>query len=77
VRNILKFLGRVGKGGATIAGAVLGLGGAAAAAGNDQLAGCISLLLKQPEGMLTVGGALLLLFGLGRKAGWIAGKTSL
>lgn len=76
--NLLKTLGKLGKGAATIVGAVLGVGGvgAAVASGNKQIADCVSVLLSQPEGALTMIGVVLLLFGIGRKAGWVAGKDS-
>ncbi len=76
--NILKTLGKVGKGFATIAGAVLGIGGvgAAVASGNDQIASCVTLILSQPEGVVMSVGVVLLLFGYGRKAGFIAGKET-
>jgi len=72
--GILRTLGKVGKGFATIAGSVLGVGGlgAAVVGGNDQLAACVTTLLSQPEGASTMIGVLLLAFGIGRKAGWIA-----
>lgn len=69
MKNILKVLGRLGKGGATIAGAVLGLGGAAFGGGDD-LGKCIEVAVKQPAATATFLGASLLLFGIGRKAGW-------
>lgn len=77
--NILKTIGKLGKGAATIVGAVLGVGGvgAAVASGNEQIAACITTILSQPEGAVTMLGVVLLLFGVGRKAGWIASKGTL
>lgn len=79
MKNILRVLGKIGKGGASIIGAVLGVGGigAAVASGNEQVASCVTTMLSQPEGAVTMIGVVLLLFGVGRKAGWIAGKESL
>lgn len=75
--KILRTLGKVGKGFATVAGAVLGVGGvgAAVANGNEQIAACVTALLAQPEGVITMLGVVLLLFGVGRKAGWLAGSA--
>lgn len=76
MKNILKVLGRVGKGAVSLIGAALGLGGvgAAVASGNEQIAACVTTVLSQPEGVVTMVGVVLLLFGVGRKAGFIAGK---
>ena len=73
MKNVLKFLGKLGKGGATIAGAVLGVGGIAAG-GGDMLANCIGELLKQPDSAITTAGIVLFLLGFGRKAGYITAK---
>lgn len=74
MRKILGTLGKVLKGGATIVGAVLGVGGVAIGASSDNgaaIAHCISELAKQPDGILAGLGAVIFLFGFGRKAGWI------
>jgi hypothetical protein len=78
VRNILKALGKIGKGGASIVGAVLGVGGigAAVAGGDEQIAACISTVLSQPAGTVTLVGVALLVFGIGRKAGFVVGKEA-
>ncbi len=78
MRKLLGGIGKLGKGFATIAGTVLGVGGVGAAVtgGNEQIAACITTLLSAPEGVLTVAGVALVLFGVGRKAGWVAGTTA-
>ena len=78
MNGVLKFLGKFGKGAASIVGTVLGVGGigAAVAGGNKQIGDCVATMLSQPEGAVTMIGVVLLLFGVGRKAGWIAGKAT-
>lgn len=73
IKGLLRTLGKLGKGGATIAGAVLGLGGAAFG-GGDELGKCVEVVLHQPAGTATFLGVALALFGLGRKAGWVGGQ---
>lgn len=73
MKNILKVLGSLGKGGLTVVGTVLGVGGVAAG-GGDMLAQCISELTKQPDGAIAAVGIVLALLGIGRKAGYIAGE---
>lgn len=75
LKGLLRTLGKLGKGGATIAGAVLGLGGAAFGGGDD-LGKCIEVVLHQPAGAATFLGVALALFGIGRKAGWVGGQAS-
>lgn len=78
MKKLLAAIGKLGKGAATIVGAVLGVGGitlGAATGGNDQLAACVSELMKQPDTALTTIGVAVFLFGVGRKAGWI-GRSS-
>jgi len=67
VKGILRFLGKLGKGGATIAGAVLGVSGVSLG-GNDVLE-CFTKITSAPAETLTALGLALLLFGVGRKAG--------
>lgn len=78
MKKLLGIIGRLGKGAATIAGTVVGIGGigAAVAGDNEQIAACITTLLSAPEGIVTVAGVALVLFGVGRKAGWVAGGTA-
>lgn len=71
--NVLKVIGKVGKGFATIAGAILGLGGLVGG-GGDQVAKCVETLLSQPDTGAVVAGVVIVLFGIGRKAGWIASQ---
>lgn len=66
--GILRTIGGLGKGGATIAGALLGFGGAVFG-GGDQLQKCLDMLTKQPASATALLGGALVLFGLGRKAG--------
>ena len=70
--NILKFVGKFGKGFATIAGGVLGVGGIALG-GGDELSKCFTALSHQPAEGAAMIGVLMAVFGIGRKAGWIAG----
>ena len=76
IGKVLKTLGTVGKGFATVVGSVLGIGGvgAAVAGGNEQLAACITTLLSQPEGITMALGGVLVAFGIGRKAMAAAAK---
>ena len=78
IGKILKTLGTVGKGFATVVGSVLGIGGvgAAVAGGNDQLAACVTTFLSQPEGISTTLGVILVMFGIGRKAGFLAAPAA-
>lgn len=71
--KIPRILGTILKGAVTIVGGVLGVGGigAAVASGDQQLATCVTYVLSQPAGAVTILGAVLLLFGFGRKAGWL------
>lgn len=73
MKDIFRILGKLGKGGATIAGAVLGLGGAAFGGGDD-LSKCLEVVLSQPAATATFLGVALALFGVGRKAGWVGGQ---
>lgn len=75
MKNVLKFLGKLGKGGATIAGAVLGVGGVTL--GGSDVLDCFSKVTSAPADTVTAIGLALLLFGVGRKAGAVAGKSSL
>lgn len=74
-----RFLGTVAKGLVSVIGATLGVGGVgvALAKGDDQLAACVSMILAQPEGLVATVGVVLVLFGVGRKAGYLGatGKT--
>lgn len=74
MKGILRTLGKLGKGGATIAGAALGLGGVAFGGGDD-LGRCIEVVLTQPAGTATFLGVALALFGVGRKAGWVGAAS--
>lgn len=73
MKNILKFLGSVGKGGLTALGGALGIGGIAVG-GGDLLSQCITELTKQPDSAIAAVGIVLALLGLGRKTGYIAGS---
>jgi len=64
-------LGTLGKGFATLSGAILGVGGLFFG-GGDKLAECVKYLSQQPASGAAALGILLALFGVGRKAGWIA-----
>lgn len=75
MKGVLRFIGKLGKGGATIAGAVLGVGGVTL--GGSDILDCFSKITSAPADTLTAIGLALLLFGVGRKAGAIAGKESL
>lgn len=73
--GILRALGKLGKGAATIAGVVtttLGI----SLGGGDQLAECAAELAKSPDSLLAGAGALLTLFGIARKAGWVGAKST-
>ena len=70
--KVLSTIGRIGKGFATIAGAVLGIGGFAFGGGANMDA-CLKTFMSQPANGAVAIGVLLAAFGLGRKAGWIAG----
>lgn len=74
MKNILNVLGKLGKGAATIAGAVLGVGGVTLG-GTDVLDCFTKITQSAPETLTTVGLALLI-FGVGRKAGFVAGKET-
>ena len=74
IGSVLRRLGTIGKGFATIAGAVLGVAGVGTAtASSDDVLKCMTTILSQPEGALIGSGALLFFFGVGRKAVWVAG----
>lgn len=75
MKGVLKFLGKLGKGGATIAGAVLGVGGVTL--GGTDVLDCFAKITSAPADTLTAIGLALLLFGVGRKAGNVAGKSEL
>lgn len=75
MKGLLRTLGRLGKGGATIAGAVLGVGGVSF--GGTDILECFTKITSAPGDTLVAVGLALLLFGIGRKAGHEAGKTSL
>lgn len=68
--NVLKVLGKLGKGAATIAGGVLGIGGVSL--GGTDVLGCIEQITKSAPDALTAVGLALLIFGVGRKAGFVA-----
>jgi hypothetical protein len=74
VRKILGTLGKLGKGAATIAGGVLGIGGVSL--GGTDILGCVDKLTKSAPDVLTAAGLALLIFGLGRKAGFVAGNDT-
>jgi hypothetical protein len=73
MKGILKFLGTFGKGFGTLAGAVLALVGVVSGGSNDVVA-CVEKLVSQPDSAAILFGVLIAVFGLGRKAGWIASK---
>jgi hypothetical protein len=75
--KIPRVFGTALKGLTTLVGGVLTAGGvgSAVASGDSQLATCMSYILSQPEGVVTMLGAVFVLFGFGRKAGWM-GATS-
>lgn len=72
MKGVLRFLGKLGKGGATIAGAVLGVGGVSL--GGTDVLDCFQKITTAPADTLTAVGLALLLFGIGRKAGVTAAK---
>lgn len=72
MKGVLKFLGKLGKGGATIAGAVLGVGGVSL--GGTDVLDCFTKITSAPADTLTAVGLALLLFGIGRKAGVTVAK---
>lgn len=72
MKNVLGVIGKLGKGAATIAGAVLGIGGASLGGGTD-LMGCLDTITKSAPNALTAVGLALIIFGIGRKAGFVAG----
>lgn len=68
--KILGAIGRFAKGKVSIIGGVLtalGLG----TGGGDVVADCASKLLDSPDSAAAAVGALVLLFGVARKAGWV------
>lgn len=75
MKNVLRFLGKLGKGGATIAGAALGVGGVAV--GGSDVLECFTKVASAPAETVTTIGLALLIFGIGRKAGNVAGKSEL
>lgn len=72
MKGLLRLLGKVGKGGATIVGAVLGVGGVSL--GGTDVLDCFTKITSAPADTLTAVGLALLLFGIGRKAGVAIGK---
>lgn len=74
MKGVLRFLGKLGKGGATIAGAVLGVGGVSL--GGSDILSCFQKITSAPAETLTAFGLALLLFGIGRKAGDAAAKDA-
>ena len=74
MKNILRVLGKLGKGGATIAGAVLGVGGVTL--GGTDVLGCVEQITKSTPDVLTAAGLALLIFGVGRKAGAVASAAT-
>lgn len=75
MKAILRVLGTAGKGAATVAGlitTVLGI----SLGGGDKLAECAAALAKSPDAALAGVGALLTLFGIARKAGWVGAKST-
>lgn len=75
MKKLLLFLGKLGKGGATIVGTALGVGGVTL--GGSDVLECVTTVLSSPPETLTAVGLALVLFGIGRKAGNTAGKTEL
>jgi len=73
--GILKVLGKLGKGAATVAGVVTTVLGVSLG-GGDKLAECAAELAKSPDSALAGAGALLTLFGIARKAGWVGAKST-
>lgn len=67
MKGLLRTLGKLGKGGATIAGAVLGVGGVSL--GGTDVLDCFTKITSAPADTLTALGLALVLFGIGRKAG--------
>lgn len=77
MNKILKRLGTLGKGFATIVGAILGVGGLStslATGSSDTLALCMTELAKQPANTITMLGIGLTIFGVARKAGAATAK---
>ena len=74
MNKVLGLLGKLGKGAATIAGGVLGIGGVTL--GGTDILGCIEKLTKSTPDALTAVGLALLIFGVGRKAGFVAGGNN-
>ena len=72
MKGLLKVLGKLGKGGATIAGTVLGVGGVSL--GGTDVLDCFTKITQSAPDTLTAVGLALLLFGVGRKAGFVTGK---
>lgn len=73
MKSILRILGKVLKGGATIAGTVLGAGGVTL--GGTDVLDCFTKITQAPAETLTTLGLALLIFGIGRKAGHEATKA--
>lgn len=71
MRKVLGILGKIGKGAATILGGTLGVGGIALG-GGDRVAGCLKDLASSPDTATLITGLVVLLFGIARKAGWVA-----
>lgn len=74
MKNILRALGKLGKGAATIAGAVLGVGGVTL--GGSDILDCFTKITQSAPDTLTALGLALLIFGVGRKAGFVTGKET-
>lgn len=75
LKKILGAVGKLGKGAATIIG-VLGTTLGVSLGGGDKLAECAAELAKSPDSAIAGAGALLALFGIARKAGWLAREST-
>lgn len=75
MKGILRTLGKVGKGFGTVAGVLTTVLGVSLG-GGDKLAECAAELAKSPDSALAGAGALLTLFGIARKAGWLGREST-
>jgi len=69
--KLLGWLGSIGKGWGTILGLATTIVGALFGGGKD-LSNCLKYIGAQPANGAVLIGVLLLMFGIGRKAGWVA-----
>ncbi len=73
LHRVLRFIGSLGKGGASIFGAVLAALGVSLGGGNE-LKDAVNTIMNNLPALISAVGVVLAAFGVGRKAGYVAGK---